>query len=168
MKDFGDLMKQAQQMQASLQDAQAQITQMEVQGESGAGMVKVVMNGRYEVKSVVLDSALLSEDKEVLEDLLAAACNDTVRKVEQAQSEKMQDIGGGLLGGLLMFARRFACSSLHLPEEGSSQRNDVPGISTWPSGPAYSYAFTTPRSSPSSSSVCVVSFLATGSDARAR
>ena len=101
MKDFGDLMKQAQQMQASLQDAQAQMAQMEVQGESGAGMVKVVvMNGRYEVKSVALDSALLSEDKEVLEDLLAAACNDTVRKVEQAQSEKMQDVGGGLLGGL--------------------------------------------------------------------
>jgi DNA-binding YbaB/EbfC family protein len=100
VKDFGDLMKQAQQMQASLQDAQAQIAQMEVHGESGAGMVKVVMNGRYEVKSVALDSALLSEDKEVLEDLLAAACNDTVRKVEKAQSEKMQDIGGGLLGGL--------------------------------------------------------------------
>ena len=99
MKDFGDLMKQAQQMQESLQEAQAQIAQMEVQGESGAGMVKIVMNGRYEVKSVVLDSALLSEDKEVLEDLLAAACNDTVRKVERAQSEKIQDIGGGLLGG---------------------------------------------------------------------
>tara|TARA_B100000902_G_scaffold195142_1_gene186459 strand:+ start:148 stop:477 length:330 start_codon:yes stop_codon:yes gene_type:complete len=100
VKDFGDLMKQAQQMQASLQEAQAQMAQMEVQGESGAGMVKVVMNGRYEVKSVDLDPALFSEDKEVLEDLLAAACNDTVRKVEQAQSEKMQDVGGGLLGGL--------------------------------------------------------------------
>lgn len=100
MKDFGDLMKQAQQMQASLQEAQAQMAQMEVQGESGAGMVKVVMNGRYEVKSVDLDAELLSEDKAVLEDLLAAACNDTVRKVEQAQSEKMQDVGGGLLGGL--------------------------------------------------------------------
>ena len=87
-------------MQASLQEAQAQMAQMEVQGESGAGMVKVVMNGRYEVKSVDLDAALLAEDKEVLEDLLAAACNDTVRKVEQAQSEKMQDVGGGLLGGL--------------------------------------------------------------------
>jgi hypothetical protein len=58
------------------------------------------MNGRYEVKSVDLDAALLSEDKKVLEDLLAAACNDTVRKIEQAQSEKMQDVGGGLLGGL--------------------------------------------------------------------
>tara|TARA_B100001093_G_scaffold73705_1_gene64335 strand:+ start:527 stop:856 length:330 start_codon:yes stop_codon:yes gene_type:complete len=100
VKDFGDLMKQAQQMQASLQEAQAQMAQMEVQGESGAGMVKVVMNGRYEVKSVDLDAELLSEDKAVLEDLLAAACNDTVRKVEQAQSEKMQDVGGGLLGGL--------------------------------------------------------------------
>ena len=100
MKDFGDLMKQAQQMQASLQEAQSQMAQMEVQGESGAGMVKIVMNGRYEVKSVDLDAALLSEEKEVLEDLLAAACNDTVRKVEQAQSEKMQDAGGGLLGGL--------------------------------------------------------------------
>ena len=100
MKDFGDLMKQAQQMQASLQDAQAQIAQMEVRGESGAGMVKGVMTGRYEVTSVDLDPTLLSEDKEVLEDLLAAACNDTVRKVEQAQSEKMKDVGGGLLGGL--------------------------------------------------------------------
>ena len=100
MKDFGDLMKQAQQMQASFQEAQAQMAQMEVQGESGAGMVKVVMNGRYEVKNVDLDAALFSEDKAVLEDLLAAACNDTVRKVEQAQSEKMQDVGGGLLGGL--------------------------------------------------------------------
>jgi len=100
VKDFGDLMKQAQQMQSSLQDAQAEIAHLEVQGESGAGMVKVVMNGRYEVKNVEIDPALLTEDKEFLEDLLAAACNDTVRKVEKAQSEKMQEVGGGLLGGL--------------------------------------------------------------------
>ena len=80
MKDFGDLMKQAQQMQASLQHAQAQIAQMEVQGESGAGMVKVVMNGRYEVKSVVLDSALLSEDKEVQR---AAVTNKLNTKISQ-------------------------------------------------------------------------------------
>ena len=100
MKDFGDLMKQAKQMQSSLQDAQAEIAQLEVQGESGAGMVKVLMNGRYEVKKGELDPTLLNEDKEVLEDLLAAACNDTVRKVEKAQSEKMQEVGVGLLGGL--------------------------------------------------------------------
>ncbi len=100
MKDFSDLMKQAQKMQSSLQDAQAEIAQLQVQGESGAGMVKVTMNGRYEVKNIDLDATLLTEDKEVLEDLLAAACNDTVRKVEKAQQDKMQEVGGGLLGGL--------------------------------------------------------------------
>jgi DNA-binding YbaB/EbfC family protein len=96
MKGFGDLMKQAQEMQSRLQDAQAEIANMEVQGESGAGMVKVVMNGRYEVKRVTVDPSLLSEDVEVLEDLLAAACNDTVRKVESAQAEKMGALTGGL------------------------------------------------------------------------
>ena len=86
-------------MQAQMQEAQAEIGQMQVQGESGAGLVKVTMNGRHEVSRVEIDPSLLSEKKSVLEDLLAAACNDTVR-VEKAQAEKMQELGGGMLAGL--------------------------------------------------------------------
>jgi hypothetical protein len=95
-------MKQAQQMQSRMQDAQQEIADLEVQGESGAGMVKVIMNGRYEVKRVSIDSELLKEQKDVLEDLLAAACNDSVRRVEKVQSEKMSSISGGLLAGMNM------------------------------------------------------------------
>ena len=100
MNDFGDMMKQAQKMQAQMQKAQAEIGQMQVQGESGAGLVKVTMNGRHEVSRVEIDPAVLGEEKSVLEDLLAAACNDTVRRVEKAQAEKMQALGGGVLAGL--------------------------------------------------------------------
>ena len=89
-------------MQSKMQDAQQEIADLEVQGESGAGMVKVTMNGRYEVKRVSIDSELLKEKKDVLEDLLAAACNDTVRRVEKVQSEKMSSISGGLLAGMNM------------------------------------------------------------------
>ena len=96
MKGIGDLMKQAQEMQAKLQDAQAKMADIEVHGESGAGMVKVTMNCRYEVKRVEIDPSLLKEDKEILEDLLAAACNDTVRRVEKTQAEKMSELTGGL------------------------------------------------------------------------
>jgi len=96
MKGLGDLMKQAQEMQSKLADAQAQMAAIEVQGESGAGMVKVTMNCRYEVKRVEIDPSLLNEDKEILEDLLAAACNDTVRRVEKTQTEKMAELTGGL------------------------------------------------------------------------
>lgn len=96
MKGIGDLMKQAQQMQSRMQEAQAEMANIEVQGESGAGMVKVTMNCRYEVKRVQIDSSLMQEDKEVLEDLLAAACNDTVRRVEKTQAEKMSDLTGGI------------------------------------------------------------------------
>jgi len=87
-------------MQSKMQDAQQEIADLEVQGESGAGLVKVIMNGRYEVKRVSIDSELLKEQKDVLEDLLAAACNDTVRRVEKVQSEKMSSISGGLLAGM--------------------------------------------------------------------
>ncbi len=101
MKDFGDLMKQAQQMQAKFKEAQDQISHLEVQGESGAGLVRVTMNGRHEVSRVSIDPSLLNEEIDVLEDLLAAACNDTVRKVEQAQAEKMKNLAGGdFLAGL--------------------------------------------------------------------
>ena len=96
MKGLGDLMKQAQEMQSRLQDAQNEIASLEIVGESGAGMVKVTMNGRHEVKKVDIDPALLGEDKQVMEDLFAAACNDAVRKVEKAQTEKMASLTGGL------------------------------------------------------------------------
>ena len=96
MKGIGDIMKQAQEMQAKLADVQQQMAALEVHGEAGAGMVKVTMNCRYEVKRVEIDSALLNEDKEVLEDLLAAACNDTVRRVEKTQAEKMSELTGGI------------------------------------------------------------------------
>ncbi len=95
MKGFGDLMKQAQQVQEKMQALQTEIASMEVVGESGAGLVKVTMNGRHEVKRVDIDSSLLTEDKEVLEDLVAAACNDCVRKVENAQQKKMSGIASG-------------------------------------------------------------------------
>lgn len=96
MKGLGDLMKQAQEMQSRLGEAQAEIAAMEVMGESGAGLVKVTMNGRYEVKRVRIDPTLATEQIETLEDLVAAACNDTVRKVEKAQTEKMGALTGGL------------------------------------------------------------------------
>jgi DNA-binding YbaB/EbfC family protein len=89
-------MKQAQQMQENLKKAQEEIAAMEVEGQSGAGMVKVVMTGRHDVKRVSIDPSLIGDDKEMLEDLIAAAVNDAVRRVEAATQEKM----GGLTSGL--------------------------------------------------------------------
>ena len=100
MNDFGDMIKQAQKIQAQMQEAKAEIGQMQIQGESGAGLVRVTMNGHHEVSRVEIDPSVLSEEKSVLEDLLAAACNDTVRRVEKAQAEKMQELGGGMLAGV--------------------------------------------------------------------
>jgi DNA-binding YbaB/EbfC family protein len=93
---LGELMKQAQAMQENMKQAQAAIAALEVEGEAGAGMVKVVMTGRHDVKRVSLDASLLSEDKDVLEDLIAAAVNDAVRKVEAATQEKMSGLSAGL------------------------------------------------------------------------
>ena len=90
------LMKQAQQMQEKVQDIQAQLAKAEVTGESGAGMVKVVMTGRHDVKRVQIDPSLLTEDKEILEDLLAAAVNDALRRVENNQKDKMSALTGGM------------------------------------------------------------------------
>ena len=91
-----DLMKQAQQMQADMQKAQEEAAKAEVQGESGAGLVTVIMTGRHDVKRVSIDDAVLSEDKEVLEDLLAAAVNDAVRKVEAHNRDAMSGLTAGL------------------------------------------------------------------------
>jgi DNA-binding YbaB/EbfC family protein len=96
MKGLNDLMKQAQAMQANMQKMQEELANAEVHGESGAGLVKVTMTGRHDVKRVEIDSALMSEDKEILEDLLAAAVNDAVRKVEANSSEKMSGLTAGL------------------------------------------------------------------------
>ncbi len=94
---MGDLMKQAQQMQEKMQQAQQEIANAEVTGESGAGLVKIVMNGRHDVKQVNIDDSLMSEDKEILEDLIAAAVNDAVRKIESTSQEKMSGLTGGML-----------------------------------------------------------------------
>ena len=90
------LMKQAQAMQDNMKKAQEEIAAMEIEGQSGAGLVKVVMTGRHDVKRVTIDPTLLSEDKDMLEDLVAAAVNDAVRKVEVASQEKMAGMTAGL------------------------------------------------------------------------
>ena len=87
--NISDLMKQAQEMQAKMQQAQQELASTEVEGQSGAGMVRVTMTGRYDVKRVVIDDMILGEDKEVLEDLLAAAVNDAVKKVEANNQNAM-------------------------------------------------------------------------------
>jgi len=89
-------MKQAQQMQASLQQAQEELANIEVNGEAGGGLVTVQMTGRHDVKRVSIDESLMQDDKEMLEDLLAAAVNDAVRKVEAANQEKMASVTGGM------------------------------------------------------------------------
>ncbi|RRJ84547.1 YbaB/EbfC family nucleoid-associated protein [Aestuariirhabdus litorea] len=93
---MGNLMKQAQKMQEQMQKAQEELARAEVTGEAGAGLVKVTMTGRHDVKRVELDESLLQEEKEILEDLLAAAVNDAVRKVEKNTQEKMAGVTGGL------------------------------------------------------------------------
>jgi nucleoid-associated protein EbfC len=93
---LGNLMRQAQQMQETMQKAQAELAEMEITGESGAGMVKVVLNGRHEAKSVTIEPKLLGEDKGMLEDLVASAFNDAVRKLAARSQEKY----AGLMSGL--------------------------------------------------------------------
>jgi nucleoid-associated protein EbfC len=90
------LMKQAQTMQENMKAAQDAIAALEVEGEAGGGMVKVVMTGRHDVKRVTIAPTLLSEDKDMLEDLVAAAMNDAVRKVETASQQKMAGLTAGM------------------------------------------------------------------------
>ena len=90
------LMKQAQQMQENMRKMQEELASMEVEGQSGAGMVKVLMTGKHDVKRVSIDPSLLGDDKEMLEDLIAAAVNDAVRKIESTTQEKM----GGFTAGM--------------------------------------------------------------------
>ncbi len=93
---MGNIMKQAQKMQEKMAAAQEEVANLEVTGEAGAGMVKVVMTGRHDVKSVSIDDSVMQEEKDLLEDLLAAAVNDAVRKVETASQEKMSSVTAGM------------------------------------------------------------------------
>lgn len=96
MKGLGDMMKQAQQMQENMQKMQEELANAEIEGQAAAGLVKVVMTGRHDVKRVSIDDSLMSEEKSMLEDLLAAAVNDAVRRIEESQKEKLGQLTGGL------------------------------------------------------------------------
>ncbi len=93
---LGNLMRQAQQMQETMQKAQAELAELEIVGEAGAGMVRIVLNGRHEAKSIVIEPKLLAEDKDMLEDLIMAAINDAVHKLAARSQEKY----AGLMSGL--------------------------------------------------------------------
>ena len=97
---IGNLMKQAQLMQENMKKLQVELADMEVEGQSGSGMVKIVMTGRHEVRRVAIDPRLLAEDREMLEDLVAAAVNDAARRVEAMTQEKMAGVTAGLPPGL--------------------------------------------------------------------
>jgi nucleoid-associated protein EbfC len=96
MKDMSFLMQQAKKMQARMEEMQNEIKSLEVTGESGAGLVKVVMSGRHDVRRVHLDASLKDEELEMIEDLVAAAVNDAVRKVDEVSKDKMGQITGGM------------------------------------------------------------------------
>ncbi|HXZ92919.1 MAG TPA: YbaB/EbfC family nucleoid-associated protein [Burkholderiales bacterium] len=94
--NIGQLMKQAQMMQQNMQRMQEELGNLEVEGQSGAGLVKIVMTCKHDVKRVVIDPSLVGDDKEMLEDLVAAAFNDAARKVEVTVAEKMSGMTAGL------------------------------------------------------------------------
>ena len=93
---LGKIMQQAQAMQGKMKEAQEELAKMEVTGESGAGLVKVTMTGKHEVKNVVNDPSVFEEDREFAEDLVAAAINDAVQRVDATSKEKMSELTGGL------------------------------------------------------------------------
>lgn len=95
-QNLGNLMKEAQKMQQRMQEAQEQLTKIEVEGKSGGDLVKIIMNGRHDAKSAKINPTLQNEDIEMLEDLVVAAINDAVRKIEKATKEKISQITSGL------------------------------------------------------------------------
>ena len=97
---LGGLMKQAQQMQANMKKAQAELDTVEVEGQAGSGMVKIVMTCGHDVRRVSLDDSLLSDDKEMLEDLIAAAMNDAVKQAAAVTKERMSGFTAGLPPGM--------------------------------------------------------------------
>ncbi|MBS0298758.1 MAG: YbaB/EbfC family nucleoid-associated protein [Gammaproteobacteria bacterium] len=94
--NIGNMMKQAQMMQENMRKMQENLASIEVEGQSGAGLVKVIMTCRHDVKRVNIDSSLIGDDKEMLEDLVAAAFNDAVRRVETTTQEKMSELTSGM------------------------------------------------------------------------
>ena len=93
---LGNLMKQAQKMQEDLQKAQEELAKAEVEGQAGGGLVKVVINGRHEVRRIHIDPSLMDDDKEMLEDLVAAAINDAVHRLEDHSKEQMSHVTAGI------------------------------------------------------------------------
>ena len=96
MRGGGNMMKQAMALQANMKKAQEEIANMEVVGEAGGGMVKVTMTGKHEVKRVQIEPQVISEDREMLEDLIAAAINDAAQRIEAATQAKMSGVMGGM------------------------------------------------------------------------
>lgn len=96
MKGLGNIMKQAQEMQEKLKAAQEELAAIEIEGVAGGDMVKVIMTCKYDVKRITIDPVLMQDDKEILEDMVAAAVNDAVRKVEKTSQEKMSGLTSGL------------------------------------------------------------------------
>lgn len=97
---LGGLMKQAQQMQANMQKAQAELATVEVEGQAGSGMVKVIMTCAHEVRRVSLDDSVLADDKEMLEDLIVLALNDAMKKVTATTEQRMSAFSAGLPPGM--------------------------------------------------------------------
>ena len=93
---IGQLMKQAQQMQADMQKAQEEMAQMTVTGESGGGMVRITMTCKHQVRELQIDDSLVGDDKDMLEDLIVAAFNDALRRVDEAVQEKFSGMAAGL------------------------------------------------------------------------
>lgn len=93
---MGNIMKQAQKMQADMQRVQDEIASMEVEGQSGGGLVKIVMNGKHEIRSINIDDSLVGDDKDMLEDLVAAAVNDATHKVEAETASRMGSVTQGM------------------------------------------------------------------------
>ena len=92
---IANLMKQAQKIKTDFENAQKELADLEIIGESGGGMVRIFMNGRHDVQRVEIDPTLMSEDKDMLEDLVAASINDAVRKVEKISQDKLSGLAGG-------------------------------------------------------------------------
>ncbi len=93
---LGNLMKQAQKMQANMQKAQEEIARMEVTGQAGGGLVSVTMNGKHEVRKVDIDDSLFEDDRDMIADLVAAAFNDAVRRVQETTQERMSELTSGM------------------------------------------------------------------------
>ncbi|MCH8502890.1 MAG: YbaB/EbfC family nucleoid-associated protein [Ectothiorhodospiraceae bacterium] len=93
---LGNLMKQAQKMQADMQKAQEEIARLEVTGQAGGGLVSLTMNGKHEVRKVAIDDSLFDDDRDMIADLVAAAFNDAVRRVQETTQERMSELTSGM------------------------------------------------------------------------